>query len=80
MNLLYEQLVAIGEDGPTLSASTSETSLLPTGRKITVSQLFDYVGRTFKLRAAGRISTVVTTPGTQAITVSGNQIIVVDGA
>lgn len=60
-----ERLLSIGEDGSALTNSTSATSLLPAARKFTLpSYFFDRVGKALHLRAAGRISTVVTTPGT----------------
>lgn len=60
-----ELYVATGEDGSALTNSTTATSLLPASRKFTLpSYFFDQVGKAFNLRASGRISTVVTTPGT----------------
>lgn len=60
-----ERLLSIGEDGTALANSTSATSLLPASRKFTLpSYFFDRVGKSLLLRAAGRISTLVTTPGT----------------
>lgn len=63
-----ERLIAIGEDGTALSNSTTATSILPAARKFTLpSYFFDRVGKALLVRAAGRISTVVTTPGTLAL-------------
>jgi hypothetical protein len=60
-----ERVLATGEDGAALSNTVSATSLLPAGRKFTLpSYFFDRVGKSVLVRAAGRISTVVTTPGT----------------
>ncbi len=60
-----ERILTIGEDGTALTNSTTPTSLLPAGRKITLpSYFFDRVGKELLVRAAGRISTVVTSPGT----------------
>lgn len=51
--------------GAALSASTAETSLLHASGKVTVpGGYWRYVGQSFRLTAAGKISTVVTTPGT----------------
>jgi hypothetical protein len=64
-----EPLVVIAEDGTALANSTSQTSLLPASRKFTLpSYFYFFVGRMLKLRARGRISTVVTTPGTLTLT------------
>lgn len=52
-------------DGAALTASTTPTSLLSASSKYTLpANFFNYVGKKLRLRAAGRISTVVTTPGT----------------
>jgi hypothetical protein len=60
-----ESFVSSGEDGSALSNTTTATSILPAARKITLpSGFFSRVGRQLIVRAAGRISTVVTTPGT----------------
>lgn len=60
-----ERVLSTGEDGSALTNTTSPTSLLPAGRKFTLpSYFFDKVGKTLLVRAAGRISTVVTSPGT----------------
>lgn len=61
-NSLVETLYATTADGTAISASTTAASLLPA----TVSLPASYIqaGSVFKIVAAGRISNVVTTPGT----------------
>jgi len=60
-----ERILCTGEDGPTLANSAVATSLLPASRKFTLpSYFFDKVGKVLAVRAAGRISTVVTKTGT----------------
>jgi hypothetical protein len=58
-------LVEAQVDGTALSNSTAETSILPAGAKITLpSGYVNRVGKALYVTASGRISTVVTTPGT----------------
>lgn len=65
MDGFLESFVSAGEDGTALANSTTATSLLPASRKITLkTSFFDRVGKRLRIRASGRISTVVTTPGT----------------
>jgi hypothetical protein len=63
-------IVATG-DGTALASSTTATSLLPAATKFTLpSAFFQAVdGKTLRVRATGRISTVVTTPGTLTLAV-----------
>ncbi len=67
----YPQLL-IGSQvaGSAYTASTTPTSLLPGQAKYTMPANFiDVVGKKFRIRANGRISTVVTTPGTLTLVV-----------
>lgn len=60
------QQTIIGEqsDGTAVTA-TAEGSLLPAQAKVTVpANFFGFIGQKFRIRAAGRISNIVTTPGT----------------
>lgn len=76
-NGFRERILSIGENGSALSNSTTETSLLPDGRKVTLpSYFFDRVGKSLILRAAGRISTVVTSPGTLTLALKFGSIVV----
>lgn len=55
-------------DGAALNTSTSPTSLLSGSSKFTLpANFFNFIGRKLRVRAAGRISTVVTTPGTLSL-------------
>jgi len=72
-----ERILSIGENGTALASSTAETSLLPDGRKVTLpSYFFDRIGKALLVRAAGRISTVVTTPGTLTLALKFGSIVV----
>lgn len=59
-----ETLITAQVDGTALSNSTSQTSLLPTQARWTMpSNYFTAPGKTLRLKASGRISTVATSPG-----------------
>lgn len=51
-------------DGAQLTATTTATSLLPVIAKPTLPANYLFAGKMFRVSASGRISTVVTTPGT----------------
>lgn len=58
-----ETIVQSSTDGPTLTAA-ARASCIPTANRITLPNNFFYVGRSIKIMMSGRISCVVTTPGT----------------
>jgi hypothetical protein len=64
-----ERILEITEDGSALTASTSQTSILPSAKKTAALPIgyFDRVGKVLAFEFGGRISTVVTTPGTLAL-------------
>lgn len=65
MQLFKRKIIAAAVDGSALASSTAETSLLPAAGKYTFPENFwDFVGRELHVRASGRISNIVTTPGT----------------
>ena len=58
-------LVEAQIDGTALGTSTTETSIIPAVSKIILpSGYINRIGKTFELTAAGRISNIVTSPGT----------------
>lgn len=60
-NLLINSQV----DGTALTASTTRTSILPAAAKFTLpAGFFDRIGKKIRIKAAGRVSNIVTTPGT----------------
>lgn len=61
-----ERILEVAEDGTALANSTTATSLLPASRKVAALPIgfFDRIGRAVRFSFGGRISTVVTTPGT----------------
>lgn len=76
-----EPFMSVAGDGTALASSTTATSILPAASKFTLpSMFFDTVnGKTLRLRAAGRISTVITTPGTLTLDVRFGSVIVFNG-
>ena len=62
---LPEVLVTAQGDGAALSNTTTPTSILPTAaRAVIAANTLDRIGKRLRIVATGRISTVVTTPGT----------------
>lgn len=60
----WEEVLVTGKvDGPTLTAAAA-ASCIPTEAKATLPNNYFYVGRVLKITIMGRISCVVTTPGT----------------
>jgi hypothetical protein len=67
MGLGYQNLIGSPSQvqGPNLTASTTRTSIMPTSAKQTVpTQFFDRPGKKFRAFVHGRLSNIVTTPGT----------------
>ncbi len=65
MPSLIQSMIAAQGDGAALANSSSATSLLPAQAKWTVPANFlDYIGRRLRVTAQGRVSNLVTTPGT----------------
>jgi len=59
-----ETLVAAQVDGAALSNTTTPTSLLNAGSKFTLpAGFFGFVGKTIRITAHGRMTTVITSPG-----------------
>lgn len=62
----WKELIAVSSvDGAALANSAVAASLLPGAAKVALlDNFFEKLGKKLRMRAAGRISTVVTTPGT----------------
>lgn len=58
-----ETIVVGATDGPTLTAA-ARASCIPTANRIVLPNNFFYIGRAIRVQMSGRISCVVTTPGT----------------
>lgn len=60
----YEVLITAQADGTALTNTTTATSIIPAAAKFVLpSNFFWAAGKKLRVRAQGRISTVVTTPG-----------------
>ncbi len=73
-----ETLTSSIVDGPPLTAA-SAASCIPTGNKITLpNNFFDRPGKSLRIEAHGRISSLITTPGTARFDVRLGGIVVFD--
>lgn len=72
-----ETLVTAQVDGTTLTAAAA-ASCIPSAAKITLPNNFFYIGRMLRLFLMGRISNVVTTPGTARFDVRIGGVIAFD--
>lgn len=74
-----ETLIACSENGTAVTAAAA-TTLLPTSAVKTLpANYFDFVGKQVLLKASGRISSVITTPGTARFDVRMGGTVVFDG-
>lgn len=77
LNTWHETLVTAKVDGPTLAAAARATCL-PSAAVITLPNTFFQVGKKIRINANGRISCVVTTPGTARFDVTLGAAVVFD--
>jgi hypothetical protein len=73
----HETLISSYTDGTALTAAAAAT-MLPAYAKLTLPNNFFYVGKKLKIVAQGRISNVVTTPGTARYDVRFGSTVVYD--
>lgn len=66
-------------DGTALANSLVATSLLPAAAKFTLWPTFFQVGTAIRVFAAGRVSNIVTTPGTLTLDIRFGSIVVATG-
>lgn len=71
-----ERILEIDQDGSALANSTTQTSLLPSAclTGILPAGFFSRIARSLVFCFSGRISTVVTTPGTLTLTVRAGSV------
>jgi hypothetical protein len=70
-------LISAQTDGAALNTSTTETSILPGQAKLVLpANYLTYGGQALRIRAMGRISNIVTTPGTLTLRVKFGSIAV----
>lgn len=73
-----ETLVTAQGDGTPNTAGTA-ASAIPAAAKITLPSNYFYIGKALRLRATGRISSLITTPGTARFDVRFGANVVFDG-
>src|SRR3954464_1541789 len=79
-NTWVELLSFSTADGTALGNSTTATSILPAAAKYTLgANFFDYIGKKLRIRAAGRVSNIATTPGTLTLDVRLGSVVVFNG-
>lgn len=79
MPTLPQLLISEAQDGSALTASTTPTSILHASAKYQFVPNAFQVGTVLTIRAAGRVSNIITTPGTLKLDVMGQSIIVATG-
>jgi hypothetical protein len=78
-----ETLVTAQVDGTALNTSTTPTSIIPAAARYTLPAGTMQIGKAFRIKFAGRLSNIVTTPGTLTIDVRmgpTSNIVVFNGA
>jgi hypothetical protein len=73
-----ELLVGAQVDGPTLTAAAAASCIPPAAKYTLKANYFDYIGKQLLIKAYGRISVVVTTPGTARYDVRFGATVVAD--
>lgn len=75
-----QSLVVSQIDSTALASSTTPTSILPAAAWFTLpAGLIDSAGVIFKITAAGRVSNIVTSPGTLTLDVRFGSVVVANG-
>lgn len=74
-----ETLVTAQVDGTALANSTTATSIIPAAAKFTLSSNFFAIGKRLRVTASGRISNIVTTPGTLTLDLRFGSTVVFNG-
>jgi hypothetical protein len=79
MQTFVNTLIVAQTAGAALGNSVSATSLLPAHAKYTMPAQDLYIGKKFRLEAAGQISNIVTTPGTFTFDVRLGAVVAANG-
>jgi hypothetical protein len=74
-----ETLISAQVDGTALNTSTTATSILPPAAKFTLPANFYSIGKVLRVVARGRISNIVTSPGTITLDVRHGSAVVFNG-
>lgn len=81
MAAILQSLITAQTSGSALANSTVATTILPSQAKLTLpANYLDYIGRSFRVMAAGRVSNIVTTPGTLTLDLRLGATVVFNGA
>jgi len=81
MAAILQSLVVAQTSGAALTNTTVATSILPSQSKLTFpANYMDYIGRSFRVVAAGKVSNIVTTPGTLTLDLRLGSTVVFNGA
>ena len=78
-----ETLVTAQTDGTALASSTTATSIIPAAARYTLPANYFYIGKMLRIKFAGQLSNIVTTPGTLTLDVRmgpTSNIVVFNGA
>jgi hypothetical protein len=78
-NSWNQTLITAQVDGTALTNTTTATSLLPAAAKFTMPANYLKIGDVIRIKARGRVSTVVTTPGTLTLDVRFGSTVVFNG-
>lgn len=74
-----ETLVSAQVDGTALTNTTTATSIIPAAAKYTLPANWFAIGKKIRITASGRISNIVTTPGTLTLDVRFGSTVVFNG-
>lgn len=77
---LVQSLITAQVAGAALNTSATATSLLPAQAKLTLpTNYFNDIGRPLRIRASGKLSNIVTTPGTLTMDIRFGATVVFNG-
>jgi hypothetical protein len=79
LQIWSETLISAQTDGAPLNTSTTPTSLLPGAAKFQLPANYFQIGRKLRVTMFGRVSNIVTTPGTLTLDVRFGSVVVFNG-
>lgn len=75
-----ETLITAQTDGAALASSNTPTSIIPASAVFTLpANFFDVIGKKLRIRIGGRISNIITTPGTLTLDVRLGSVVAFNG-
>lgn len=74
-----ETLITAQVDGPTLTAAAAASCIPPAAKLTLPANFFSAVGKSLRIKASGKISTVITSPGTVRYDVRIGGTVLFDG-